>query len=105
MAPCAPWDRRFAQRSGYSTNKTAAARICAAAEFASRNADFSNNAPSITVLLISNHSWRRPDHLKLSAHSLNLLGLLLEGCGEGVNLPFLLSNPCLDLLVGLSLFE
>src|SRR5262249_28190271 len=32
-ARCAPWDRRIAQRSGYSTNKTAAARVCAAAEF------------------------------------------------------------------------
>ena len=58
-----------------------------------RNADFSNSA-LITVLLIVHYSRRWADHLQLSAHFLNLLGLLLECCGQGLNLIFLQSNPC-----------
>ena len=45
------------------------------------------------------------DHLKLSAHFLNLFGLSLKSCGEGLNLPFLQRNPCLQVLHGLTLFE
>src|SRR4030095_8268404 len=48
----------------------------------------------MTVLLIVHHSRCGADHLKLSAHSLNLLGLLLERCGQGLNLTFLRSNLC-----------
>src|SRR4030095_2302625 len=48
----------------------------------------------MTVLLIVHHSRRGADHLKLSAHFLNLLGLLLERCGQIVNLTFRRSNLC-----------
>src|SRR4030095_15803311 len=48
----------------------------------------------MTVLLIVHHSRRGADHLKLSAHFLDLLGLLLERCGQSLNLPFLRSNLC-----------
>src|SRR5436190_6634515 len=57
------------------------------------NADFSNSV-LITVLLIVHYSRRWADHLQLSAHFLNLLGLLRECCGQGLNLIFLQSDPC-----------
>ena len=43
----------------------------------------------IRALSVLDHSWCRPDHFKLGTHFLNLIGLLLEGCGQGFNLPFL----------------
>ena len=65
-----------------------------------------------TVLSILHYPWRGADHLKLSAYFLNLIGLLLERCGQRLNLPFLQSNPCrllfsrsLQLLHDLTLFE
>ena len=66
----------------------------------------------MTVLSILHDSRRGANHLKLSAHFLNLLGLLLERCGQGLNLIFLQSNPCrllfsrgLQLLHDLTLFD
>src|SRR4029077_12443910 len=54
----------------------------------------------------------RPDHFKLSANFLNLLGLLPEARSEGLNLPFLQSDHCslsfscgLQFLHDLTLFE
>ena len=57
------------------------------------------------MLLIPHHSRRGADHLNLSANFLNLLGLLLESGGQGLNLPFLQNNPCLQLLNDLTIFE
>src|SRR5439155_16244598 len=66
----------------------------------------------MTVLLIVHYSWRGTNHLKLSAHFLDLLSLLLERRGQGLNLPFLQSNlrrlllgRGLQFLHSLTLFE
>src|SRR5215831_3533246 len=66
----------------------------------------------MTVLLIVHYSWRGANHLKLSAHFLDLVRLLLERCGQGLDLTFLGRNLCrlflgrgLQLLHGVTLFD
>ena len=42
--------------------------------------------------MIVYYSWRRHDHFKLSAHFLDLLGLLVQLTGESLNLLLLLRD-------------
>jgi hypothetical protein len=46
------------------------------------------------ALGIVDHLGRRFPQFKLRAHFLNLIGLLLEARGQGLNLPFLQSDHC-----------
>src|SRR5207244_12427073 len=66
----------------------------------------------VTVLSILYHLWRWLDHFKLSAHFLNLRGLLSEAGSQRLNLAFLQGDcgllffsRALQILHGLMLFE